>query len=149
MEEDNIHNSRIVKCGELVKNYPEYSTILKGLTNNCVQGKETVTFSKEDWDNALVIIKQVEDKVTEISKLTPVTQAHGLCKATVCQLDVVGAMRDKANKDAGKVKMLYKVVDYVLGIVDNLIREEVIAANDWWVIKAGDIRSKIDDMKRA
>ena len=147
----NIEDAEVVQCGsKAVKKYePNYYTnLLEGLTKNCVRGKETITFSQAEWDGTQAVIKQVEAKMQEMSMLTHVTGAHGLCRATACQWEVLGKMREKAEKDAKKIDVLYPLVEHVLGIVDNLVENKVLAANEWWTTKAGEIRSKIDDMKR-
>lgn len=148
---DSIEDAEIVRCGskavQRFKEY-EYSSLLEALTKNCTKGKETITFSQQDWEGALEVVKQVEKTATEMSRLTPVTGAVGLCKATVCQWGELSNMRDKAAKDANKVERLYKEVEHLLEIVDKLIAEKVVAANDWWTRKSGTIRSEIDNMKR-
>jgi len=146
-----IEDAEIVKCGSKVtrtlnKNY--YTNLIEGLEKNCVKGKETVTFSQRDWDGTKEVIKQVETKIQEMSMLTHVTGASGLCRATACQWEVLGNQRIKAEKDAKKLDMLYPLVEHVLGIIDSLVENKVLAANEWWTTKAGEIRSKIDDMKR-
>jgi len=147
----NIEDAEIVKCGSIAKrsdkNY--YSGLLDGLEKNCTKGKETVTFSQTDWDGTKEVIKQVEAKMAEMSMLTHVSGAHGLCRATACQWSVLDKMRSKAEKDAKKLDQLYLITDHVLTIIDNLVENKVLAMNEWWIVKAGEIRSKIDDMKRA
>jgi hypothetical protein len=146
-----IEDAEIVRCGpKAVKRYEpnQYTNLIEGLEKNCVKGKETVTFSQTDWDGTKAVIKQVEAKMSEMSMLTHVTGAHGLCKATACQWDVLSKMRDKAAKDANKLDQLYLITDHVLTIIDNLVENKVLAASEWWTEKAGQIRSKIDDMKR-
>lgn len=125
-----------------------YSGLLDQMKSNCVEGKETITFSKEDWGNVLSVVQQVETQIENMSKLTPVLGPHGLCKATVCQWNALSLMRDKANKDAIKLNKMYKVSEEVLQLVDRLVEEKVLAMNGWWVEHAGIIRSRIDDMKR-
>jgi len=147
----NIEDADVVQCGSKVpeKYIPNrYTNLIEGLEKNCVKGKETVTFSQAEWDGTKAIIKQVESKIQEMSMLTHVSGAHGLCRATACQWEVLGKMREKAAKDARKLDVLYPLVEHVLGIVDNLVENKILAANEWWTTKAGDIRSKIDDMKR-
>jgi hypothetical protein len=146
-----IEDAEVVRCGskaisKIDKNY--YTGLIDGLTKNCTKGKETITFSQVDWDKTQEVIKQVETKIEEMSMLTHVSGAHGLCRATACQWDALGVMREKANKDAKKLDLLYPLVEHVLGIIDNLVENKVLAANEWWTTKAGEIRSKIDDLKR-
>lgn len=146
-----IEDAEIVQCGsKAVKRYEpnQYTNLIEGLEKNCVKGKETVTFSQTDWDGTKAVIKQVETKMSEMSMLTHVSEAHGLCKATACQWNVLGKMRDKAVKDANKLEQLYLITDHVLTIIDNLVENKVLAASEWWTTKAGEIRAKLDDMKR-
>ena len=131
-----------------VRRETEYSSILDQMKQNCVEGKETITFSKEDWANVLSVVQQVEVQIDNMSKMTPVAGPHGLCKATVCQWNALSTMRDKASKDADKLKKLYRVVEEVLQLVDRLVDEKILAMNGWWVEQAGIIRAKVDDMKR-
>ena len=144
-------DDEMIRCGSLVQQVrrtKSYSSLLDQMKANCVEGKETMTFSKEDWSNVTEVVKQVEEQMDKMSNLTPVTGPHGLCKATVCQWNALEKMREKANKDAKKVDRLYKAVEAVLQVVDNLVAEKLLSLNDWWVEQAGRIRSKVDDMKR-
>lgn len=147
-----IEDAEVVKCGstkEVQKfNQNKYSGLLDVLTKNCVKGKETITFSTEDWDGTREVIKQVEARITELSALTTVTGAVGLCRATVCQWEVLVKMKTKALKDEKKVERLYKEMEYLLNLVDKLITEKVLAADEWWTATSGRIRSGLDDMKR-
>jgi len=148
---NNDEEAEVVQCGSKVPqkyNQNYYTNLIEGLEKNCVKGKETVTFSQAEWDGTKEVIKQVEAKIQEMSMLTHVSNAHGLCKATSCQWDVLGKMREKAAKDAKKLDMLFPLVEHVLGIIDSLVENKVLAANEWWTIKSGEIRSKVDDMKR-
>lgn len=147
----NIDDAEIVQCGSKVpeKYQPNrYTNLIEGLEKNCTKGKETITFTQAEWDGTKEIIKQVEAKIQEMSRLTHVTGASGLCRATACQWEVLGTQRIKAEKDAKKLDVLYPLVEHVLGIIDNLIENKVLAANEWWTVKAGEIRSKLQDMKR-
>jgi len=145
-----IEDAEIVKCGSIAKRVymSGYLGLLEGLEKNCTKGKETVTFTQVDWDGAKEIIKQVETKMQEMSKLVHVSGAHGLCRATACQWEVLEKMRDKASKDEKKLNVLYPLVEQVIGIVDSLVENKVMAASEWWTRRSGEIRSKIDDMKR-
>jgi hypothetical protein len=148
---NNDEEAEVVQCGsKVIQKYSKsyYTSLIEKLEKNCVQGKGIVTFSQVEWDETKAVIKQVESKIEEMSLLTHVTEASGLCKATACQWEVLGKMRDKAEKDAKRLDILYPLVEHVLGIIDNLVENKVLAANEWWTVKAGQIRSKVDDMRR-
>jgi hypothetical protein len=148
----NIEDAEVVQCGSKVpsqyRQSNQYTNLIEGLEKNCVKGKETITFSQAEWDGTKEVIKQVETKIQEMSMLTHVSGAHGLCRATACQWSVLEKMREKASKDAQKLDQLFPLVEHVLGIIDSLVENKVLAANEWWRVKSGEIRSKIDDMKR-
>jgi hypothetical protein len=147
----NIEDAEIVMCGSKVMQKFEsnkYTNLLDGLTKNCVKGKETITFSQAEWDGTKAVIQQVEAKMQEMSMLTHVSGAHGLCRATACQWEVLSKMREKALKDANKLDQLFPLIEHVLTIIDNLVENKVLAANEWWTVKSGEIRSKVDDMRR-
>ena len=149
-DKEEVEEADIVKCGSMVRSegsIHRYSNILKKLEKNCTTGVETITFSMNDWMQVKNIIREVEDKVEEISHLTPVTQAHGVCRATVCQWGALSDKREKADGNERKIIELYKMVESSLKIVDNLVQTEVIAIQGWWVKESGVIRSKLEDMK--
>lgn len=100
-----------------------------------------------DWKQVKDIVKEVECKVEEMSHLTPVTQAYGLCRATVCQWTALSEKRERADRNETKIVELYKMVEASLKIVDNLVQTEVIAIQGWWVEKSGSIRAKLEEMK--
>jgi len=145
-------DAEVVQCGsKVLQRYgtPNYTKLIEGLEKNCVKGKETITFSQVGWDETKAVIVQVETKLQEMSRLTHVSGAHGLCKATACQWAVLEKLREKSAKDAEKLDLLYPMIEHVLGIVDSLVENKILAANEWWTIKAGEIRSKLDDMRRS
>lgn len=147
-----IEDAEVVQCGSKVpseyRRPSPYTNLIEGLVKNCTKGKETITFSNADWDGTKAVIQQVEAKMQEMSMLTHVTGAHGLCRATACQWEVLSKQRLKADKDANKLDRMYLIIEHVLGIIDSLVENKVLAANEWWTTKSGEIRSKIDDMKR-
>ena len=147
MEMNEYENADIVKCGSIIQSGNQYSSILEKLERNCTKGIETITFSMSDWSQIKNVVRDVESKIDEMSRLTPVSQAHGVCRATVCQWGALSDKREQADRNERKISDLYKMVEASLKIVDNLVQTEVIAIQGWWVEKSGGIRSKLEDMK--
>ena len=147
MEMNEYENADIVKCGSIIQSRNQYSSILEKLERNCTKGIETITFSMSDWSQIKNVVRDVESKIDEMSRLTPVSQAHGVCRATVCQWGALSDKREQADRNERKISDLYKMVEASLKIVDNLVQTEVIAIQGWWVEKSGGIRSKLEDMK--
>ena len=149
-DKEEVEEADIVQCGSMTKlemSIHPHTSILEQLEKNCTRGVETITFSMSDWLQVINIIKEVENKVEEMSHLTPVTQAHGLCRATVCQWVALSDKRQRADRNETKIVELYKMVEASLKIVDNLVQTEVIAIQGWWVEKSGSIRAKLEEMK--
>ena len=147
MEMNEYENADIVKCGSIIQSRNQYSSILEKLERNCTKGIETITFSMSDWSQIKNVVRDVESKIDEMSRLTPVSQAHGVCRATVCQWGALSDKREKADSNERKITELYRMVEASLKIVDNLVQTEVIAIQGWWVEKSGGIRSKLEEMK--
>ena len=88
-EDDNKHEeASIVKCESMTKlemDVHPQTNILEQLEKNCTKGIETITFLMSDWSQIKNVVRDVESKINEMSRLTPVSQAHDVCRATVCQ----------------------------------------------------------------
>ena len=147
VEMNEYENADIVKCGSIIQSGNQYSSILEKLEKNCTKGIETITFSMSDWSQIKNVVRDVESKIDEMSQLTPVSQAHGVCRATVCQWSALSDKREQADSNERKINELYKMVEHSLRMVDNLVKTEVIAIEGWWIKDSGVIRAKLEEMK--
>jgi len=143
-----MNEDELVKCGTTESESINTDEVFAVLMKNCVVGKETVTFAKDEWDKLQPAMNQLQRQVYEMSLLTPVKSAHGLCKVAACQWSALSELREQAIKDHEKLPKLFRIVETTLTLVDRLVAEKLIAAEGWWIRESADTRRYIEDLKR-
>lgn len=133
---------------ELVKNDSSENVYAK-LMQNKTEGTETITFAKDDWQHMANYLNEIEARLMILNQLTPVINAHGLCKVTTCQWNELSAMREKADIDTEKLRKMYIITDGLVDVMTRLISEKLVAAEGWWHREFVQINQKIEDLKRA
>lgn len=148
VEDDAIGDAQeLIRCGT-VKGAP-LDEAVDYMMKNKVMGKETITFLTTDWERTSGSLNELITRLHEMSQLTPVKGAHGLCKVTTCQWSELSVLRDKANKDAEKLRRMYTITDDLVQVISQLIAEKLVAAEGWWHRKFAKINCEIEDLKHS
>ena len=141
-----MDNNEIVKCG--TTGGKNFDNIMEILNANKTEGKETITFAKDDWGLVKPYFEEIEVKFEAFSQMTHVKGAHGLCKVTVCQWEELSNMRERYAVNVRKIETLHKLLDGALSFVDRLVQEKLIAAEGWWSRKLTEARREVEDIRR-
>ena len=141
-----MDRSELIKCG--TKGDKTFENVMEILNANKTEGQETITFVKADWELVKPYMEELQTKLHELSQLTHVKGAHGLCKVTTCQWEELSTMRERYKVNEKKIETLHKLLDGALSFVDRLVQEKLLAADGWWMRKLTEARREVEDIKR-
>ena len=136
----------LVRCGSLIENPEE--TVYAVLMKNKTEGEETITFAKKDWAHMETYLVDVQNQIIALSKLTPVKDAHGLCKVTACQWNALSDKRALAARTEVKLEATFKILDRVTALLNKIFIEKLLAVEGWWGHEYARLNREIEDLKR-
>lgn len=144
MQQD--EGGELVRCGSLIENPEE--TVYGMLMKNKAEGAETITFAKKDWAHMETYLVDIQNQIIALSQLTPVKDAHGLCKATACQWGALSDKRELATRTEEKLALTFKILDKLVVLLNKIFTEKLVAAEGWWGREFARVNREIEDLKR-
>lgn len=139
-------DTELVRCGSLIENPEE--TVYAVLMKNKTEGEETITFAKKDWAHMELYLVDIQTQIMALSKLTPVKDAHGLCKVTACQWNALSDKRALATRTEVKLEATFKILNMVTTLLNKIFTEKLLAVEGWWGREYARLNREIEDLKR-
>jgi hypothetical protein len=126
--------------------FESFKVVIEKMRREKVEGKETVTFKKEDWESLERWHGLMEQ---EIHGKIPINNPNVLCRLTTCQAGIAPISHAELERKASKVDAVLGVAENVMKFFDRLIAERVVPLKDWWAIESVKIRVNLEDIRRS